>query len=285
MNMLNKLQHIDRRILYVLMVLVISVPLFIRPGKHPKVIMSEVTNAYNTLNNIPKNKIVLISDVWGAGTVAENGPQTEVIVRHLFQRGTKFAIVSWDQVGNQLTYDIVSKVAHQMGKKYGTDWVHLGYQLFYPQVVLRGMAENFPKVMQHDRFGTNLSKLPAVANVKGYKDIGAVVEISPSGTMESWLAYFCGPYNVKLIFCPTAVMAAEAYPYIDSGQLSGMLNGVIGAFQYESLIGMKNARTDAAATSWALSSAHIFILFLIVLGNIAYLMSKHGGQQRSRGGN
>lgn len=279
MRLLARLQRIDRRILYILIAAVIMLPLVLRPSRHPKIIFDEVKNAYSVLDNVPKNKMVLISTWWGPGTVAENAPQTEVIMRHLLRNGTKFAIVSWDQTGNEITYQIGKKLEKEMHKQYGKDWVHLGYRIAYPQVVYRGMAENFQKVMEYDRFHTKLSKLPAVANIKGAKDIGAVVEVTPSGTVEYWIAYFTGPYKVPLVFCPTAVMAAEAYPFIDSGQIDGMLNGVIGAAQYESLLGMTHARTDAAATSWALSSAHIFIILLIIVGNLGYLASKRTGRR------
>ena len=276
MEILTKLQNIDRRILYVLIALVLSVPLIMRPGKHPSVIFDEVRSAHKIIDNVPKDKIVLISTVWGPSTSAENAPQTEVLMRHMFQRGIKFAVVSWEPSGTELTYQIGKKLEKEMGKQYGVDWVHLGYRLLYP-VVIRGMAENFPKVMEYDMFGTKLSKIPAIKNVKTYKQIGAVVEITPAQTVEYWIAYFNGPYKVPLVFGTTAVFAPEAYQYLDSGQINGMLNGVMGAVQYETLIGLKNARTDAAATSWALSAAHIFILLLIILGNVAYVLSKRYG--------
>ena len=279
MNLANKLQNIDRRILYLLIAAVITVPLLMRPGQHPRTVFVEVKNAYKTIDSVPKDKIVLISTIWGPGTVAENGPQTEVLMRHMFKKGIKFAVVSWDQAGSELTYQIGEKLAKEMGKKYGNDWVHLGFRVLYPQVVIRGMALNFPKVMEYDRFHTPLSKLPAVAGVNDYKDVGAVIEITPSPTVEFWIAYFTGPYKVPLVFCPTAVMAAEAYPFLDSGQIKGMLNGVIGAVQYETLLGMVNVKTDAAATAWALSSAHIFIILLIIVGNLAYVISKRSARQ------
>lgn len=279
MNILNKLQNIDRRILYLLIAAVISIPLLIKPSLHPRMIFKEVRDAHKTIDTVPDNKIVLISIVWGPGTVAENGPQTEVLIRHMFQNNIKFAIASWDPAGTQLTYDIGKKLEREYNKEYGTDWVHMGYRVLYPQAVIRGMALDFPKVMEHDINGTPVDKLPVVAHVKDHDDIGAIVEITPSGTVEYWMAYFSGPYDVPLVYCPTAVMAAEAYPFLDSRQIDGMLNGVIGAVQYETLIGQENEPTAAAATSWALSAAHIFIILLIIVGNLAFVVSKRGGHR------
>jgi len=280
--MLTRLQNIDRRVLYLLIAAVIAVPLLQRPRRHPGIVFSEVRNAYNTLDRVPKGKIVILSTVWGPGTRAENEPQTRALMTHLFQNGTRFVVLSWDQLGSQLTYDDGAEIAKRMGKRYGTDWVHLGYNPGPMYAIIRGMGKNFAGVFKVDRFGKKLKDIPLTSHVRDHRDIGAVAEITPSGTVSAWIAYFNQPYNVPLIFCPTAVMSAEAYPYLDSGQLSGMLNGVIGAVQYETLIGMGDQPTDAAASAWALSSAHIFIILLIILGNIGYALTRR--KPRAAGG-
>ncbi|NLN79684.1 MAG: hypothetical protein GX141_12300, partial [Armatimonadetes bacterium] len=112
---------------------------------------------------------------------------------------------------------------------------------------------------------------------KNYKQLGAVVDLTSVGLMGYWISYLTTPKHIPLIYCPTAVMSAGAYPYLDSGQLKGMLNGVMGAVQYETLVGQSLVATDASASSWALSAAHIYILFLIVLGNLGYLAAKRAG--------
>ncbi len=129
MNILYRLQNLDRRILYLLLVAVIALPLIIRPKAHPSVIFKEVENAFKVLDNVPQDKLVIISEVWGPGTEGENGPQTEVIMRHLFQKGIRFAVASWDQAGNEMTYQIGTRLEKEYNKKYGVDWVHLGYRL------------------------------------------------------------------------------------------------------------------------------------------------------------
>jgi len=283
MGILARLQNIDRRILYLLIALVIAAPLLQRPRRHPHIIFSEVRNAYKTLDTVPKDKIVILSAVWGPGTRAENEPQTEALMRHLFMRGTKFVVLSWDPLGSDLTYDDGLRIQREMGKQYGRDWVHLGYNPGPMYTVISGMAKGFHQVFKRDKLGTPLTKLPVTMGVKDYRQIGAVAEITPSGTVWTWIAYFNTPYNKPLVYCPTAVMAAEAYPFLDSGQISGMLNGVIGAAQYETLLGMEDKRTYAAAASWALSSAHIFIILLIILGNLGYAFMKRKGT-REQGG-
>jgi hypothetical protein len=280
------LQKIDRRILYVLIALVVTLPLVLRPARHPDIIFDEVSKAYAVLENIPDDKIVIVSTVWGPGTEAENAPQTEVVMRHLFRNGKRFAVISWDQAGTELTYEIGARLADELGKEYGEDWVHLGFRLPYSAVmrsIMRGMAQDFPKVISYDRFNTKLDKIPALDGVKTWKDIGAVVEITPSATVELWISYFTGPYGIPMVFCPTAVMAAEAYPLLDAQLIEGMLNGVIGAVQYETLLGMGDVATDASAISWALSAAHIYVIVLIILGNLGYLAMRRASNGRNGG--
>jgi hypothetical protein len=284
MGVFEKLQNLDRRILYVLLAVVVSAPLLIRPSRHPGIVLSEVQSAYNAVDRVSSDKIAIISTVWGAGTEAENGPQTEAVMRHMFQKGIKFVVLSWDPVGAEITYRDGSRIAKELGKHYGVDWVHLGYRPGPIYAVVSGMAEDFQRVIDHDRFNKKLRDIPLTRDVRSHRQIGVVVEITPSGTATTWIAYFTQPYGIPLVYCPTAVMAAEAYPYLDSGQMAGMLNGVIGAAQYETLIGLGNSPTYAAAAAWSLSAAHIYIIALIFLGNLGFLTMRSRNRVGGRAG-
>lgn len=277
MNLLVNLQNIDRRILYVVIAIVLSVPLIMRPSKHPDAVFPEVQGAYNVIDSIPEGKIVLVSTSWGAGTMAENEPQLEALMRHMFAKKIKFAIMSWEPGGSEITYKSALRIQNDVNAKYGRDWVHLGYKTGSASAIISGLSQDFQAFMKQDKLGTPLSELPAVSFVKNYKQIGAVTDITSVGLMDYWIAYLTTPKHIPLIYCPTAVMSASAYPQLDSGQLKGMLNGVMGAVQYETLIGRGSESTDASAISWALSAAHIYIIVLIILGNLGYLVAKRAG--------
>lgn len=273
------LQNLDRRTLYVLVAIALAIPLIKRPAAHPteENVFPEVRNAYNTIDTVPKGKIVLLSTTWGAGTKAENEPQLEALMRHMFSKKIKFAILAWEPGGSQITWDSAERIAKAAHAEYGRDYVHLGFKTGFASIIAAGLGENFQKVFTTDRRGTPIKKLPAVSFVKNYKQIGTVVDITSTGMMGIWIPYLTMPKHIPLIYCPTAVMAVSSYPYLDSGQLAGMLNGVMGAVQYETLIGRDKVATDASATSWSLSVAHIYILFLILLGNLGYIFAKRAG--------
>ena len=96
-------------------------------------------------------------------------------------------------------------------------------------------------------------------------------KFTPSGTLDYWIAYVYGSYRTPLIYCPTAVMAPEGYNPLDAGQIKGMLTGMKGAAEYESLLGRQDFATRAAG---ALSTSHLLIIVLIIAGNIGYISSR-----------
>lgn len=274
LRLLVAMQKIDRRVLYLIVAIVISVPLVIKPNYHPDNVFKEVTDAYNVVEGMPNDKVAFLSTIWSGSTAAENSEQTAVIIKHLFKNNKRFVIVSWDQAGNKLSYDLAKSISDQYGKTYGKDWVHLGYRIPNLQTILRGFGTDFIGTFKTDYFNKPLGEIPLTKNIKNAQDFGFVADITPSATLEAWIAYFCEPYKVKLVYCPAAVLAASAYPFLDTGQVAGMLNGVIGAAQYETLIGDDKKPTKAGAMSLSLSLAHIFILLLILTGNLAYYLEK-----------
>jgi len=73
------------------------------------------------------------------------------------------------------------------------------------------------------------------------------------------------------------VSAADAYPYLQSGQLSGLLAGMKGGAEYEVLIqkaGYSKAYMPAVAAMDSQSLAHVVILVLVIVGNLAFFVTR-----------
>ncbi len=268
-DFLLKIQNIDRRFLYSLLILIVVLTL-VFPANLPIAVTPQVKGLYHAVEAIPAGKIAILSIVWDAGTVAENAPQTEAIMRHLFKKNVPFAIVAFAQQGAKLSTDLAEKVAKDYGKTYGKDWCSWGYRANLYTFII-GLGQNLPKVVEKDFRGTPVEKIPMMQKVKSIKDVGLVVDITPSATLEYWIAFIQGVYGTPLGYAPTAVMVPEGYNPLDAGQIKGMLPGLIGAGQYEVLINHKGLGTKAAG---AQSATHILIILLIILGNLGYLLSR-----------
>jgi hypothetical protein len=271
MNFFEKLQHIDRRIMYLLLALVIAAPL-IWQAELPIIVSPAVQGAYDAVEAVPPDQIAVISIVWDSGTVAENRPQTEALMRHMFMRNKKFAVLAFAPQGSKMAYDSGERIAEEMHKEYGVDWVHWGYKPggSMPTTII-SMARDIPGTIGKDANGTPISQIPMMKGIKDIHDVGLIAEMTPSGTLEYWIAYVYGPYRTPLVYGPTAVMAPEGFNPLDAGQIKGMLTGMKGAAEYEKLLGRKDFATRAAG---ALSTSHVLIILLIVAGNIGYVSAQ-----------
>jgi len=69
----------------------------------------------------------------------------------------------------------------------------------------------------------------------------------------------------------TGVMAADYYPYLNTGQIFGIMGGLLGAAQYEALADNPGRAMDGMRIQ---VYAHIVIILFIVLGNVGFLLSR-----------
>lgn len=272
-NFWERLQAIDRRILYVLLLVVIILPLFV-PIRLPMVTMPSTRKLYEAIESIPEGGFVIVSATWSGGTRAENMPQTEAILRHLMKRGLRMAVFSFDQQGSQFSYNIASRLAREYGYEYGKDWVHWGFRPIVG-VVMKSLVRDVPGTFTTDRDGKPTKDLPVMLGIKDIMNVDAIVEIAASGIYMDWIGLVVGANpKLKFGFCPTAVMAPETYPYMDSGQIVGIMEGMRGAAEYEKLVGTAGLATKGMGS---ISLAHVLIMLLIVIGNIGYIMTRARG--------
>jgi hypothetical protein len=71
------------------------------------------------------------------------------------------------------------------------------------------------------------------------------------------------------------VSTPEFYPYLQSGQLKGLLGGMAGAAEYERL---RNEKGTATRGMDAQSLAHVFVALCIVAGNVVHRSKPKGGR-------
>lgn len=269
MNIWQRMLNIDRRILYLLLWLTMSaVMLFVR-GQMPDVITSPVKDLYQTIENLPPDKMVILSSNWGPGTIGENRPQLEAILEHLIRRRLKFAVVSFFEPQlSIMSYRYTSQITEKHGYEYGKDWVHFG---FVPSIELgiKGMNESFVEAIKRDYKNTPIDQIEMMKNFRSMVDVSLVVDITPSGTVGAWISFV--RKGTLVGYCPTSVMAAEGYTYLKSKQLVGMLTGAKGAYEYELLLKTSGYASRLINT---ITASHLLIVAAILFGNFCLLMAR-----------
>jgi hypothetical protein len=262
----ERLGSIDRRWIYLMLFLATLAPLVFR--WELKLFPTEDARSLQRLvETLPRDKIVVLSCNWEAGTKAESRPQTVALARHLLRRRIPFAMISIAYpTSPQIAQDAVDQAVREEGRGvYGVDYCNWGYRVESAQW-LQALSRNIPKTVSTDWKQRPLAELPIMRGVDTFReDVSLLVDITGSSTIPLWIALVHAPTGVPTGLACTAVMAPEAYPFLDSGQLAGMLTGMRGAAEYEQLIGSPGFGVRAMAGQ---SFAHIFILILIALGKV-----------------
>lgn len=270
MNFLAKLEKLDRRIIYLIITIAVIVPFFFRMGL-PITISPEVKAVYDYIDGLTPSDYVFLSGDYDPQVDAELSPMFDAVVRHCFEKNIRVIVANvYNLQGIGLVEPRLKKWAEKYHKVYGVDYVFLGWKIG-GSLLIMGMGENFNKTWEMDYYGTRLDDMPITKNIKNYDDISLVVDFCGSGVYNAWITFAYVQYHQKIAAGITAVMAADAYPQLQAGQLIGLLGGLRGAAEYEQLI--KHPALGSAgmeAQSWA----HIAIILFIILGNIGYYAAK-----------
>ncbi len=280
MNWVTKLAHIDRRWIFLVIGLAVIIPLLIKP-KMPIPVSPPVKSTYDFIDSLPPGSVVMFSIDYDAASMPEMQPLYEAMLEHCFKKNLRpLIIVQW-QMGAPLATLGVEKIAKKMHKKYGVDYVNLGYRPGYSAQMV-GIGKELRDYFKEDYAGTPLDSLPMMRDLArdgtiNYDDIDLLVGLEAGSTGNLWVEYAGARFGQKIALGLTAVSAPDAYPFLQSGQIIGLMGGLKGAAEYEYLVGTAGLATAGMA---AQSYAHLLIIIFIILGNIAYFIEKREGKHK-----
>ena len=183
-----------------------------------------------------EDRAVLLSFYHDASTMSELYPMEVAIIRHCFERNIKvFALTFLSSGAPIIDYAFNSVKEEYPDIKSGVDYCNFGYKP-QPMAIVLGMGDNIANTINTDAEGRKLESLPIMKAINNYNEMNLVVEFSGSSAGVYWMYYARPKFGVNAAVGVTAVMAADQYPYLQSGQLIGMLSGLKGAAEYEKLV-------------------------------------------------
>ena len=263
------LRALDRRWIFLAVGILVTIPLVV-PRFHiaPVVPSHRARGFYDAIERLPAGSTVLVAGDYDPGTRAENYPMHLTAARQLMQRNIRIIGVELYPAGVPLADDVLRITGAEFGKKIGVDYINLGYKVGN-ELVMSSMGTSIPKTFPVDSRGIPVSQIPVMKGIENFQQIDMIVSISAGypGTKE-WVQQVVSRFHVPMVAGVTAVSAPEYYPYLQAGQLQGLLGGMAGAAEYEVLL---NHPALATRGMDAQSLAHVFIAFMIILGNIAFL--------------
>lgn len=271
-SLLDKIENIDRRIIYIIVIFSIAIPI-IHPLGLPIQINASTLASYNFIESLPDGAVVLVGFETGAAGWPELGPQLNAFMQHLFEKNVKILIISGNVDGAMLAEQYTMPEMEKPGKTYGVDWVNLGY-LAGGETGMAVFASDIRSVVPVDYFNTPLDEIPMMTDIESAADFSLAICCS-WGTpgLGEYLRQYYTNYNVPLIIGAQVVSVPGIIPYYQSGQVAGYTSGLRGAGEYEILIGRPGY---AVASLDAASVYHLVVFLLIVFGNVAYVVKKLG---------
>jgi hypothetical protein len=291
---LHMLLTIDRRVIFIVIFLALTIPIFLHLTIDIKV-TEEVQSFYDAVSALPSGSRILVACDYDPGSEPELQPMAETGFRLFIQKNLRFVIIGlWPQGPMQANKALVAineskdrylyengdtlefgrdlVVIGQDTARYGTDFINLGFQAGN-ELVIQRMGSSVRAVYPNDaKFGRSIDDFALMNGINRLADFDFIFNLSAGypGTVE-WVQFAVDRFHVACGAGNTAVQAPQIYPYLDTGQLSGLMGGMKGGAEFEKLANFKAKATMSMVSQTA---AHIFVILFIVIGNVAFFLTK-----------
>lgn len=275
---LRRVSEMDRRWVFLGMAIAIMIPMLI-PLPMDFEVDERVQSLYDELEALPEGSTILLSADFGPSSRPEMEPFYRANLDHMFRKDVKIVMLTLWEYAPPLVVPIMEEVAERHGKEYGKDWVFLGYKPG-KELAIKAIGEDVPRTFPTDSRGTPVEELPIMNGFRQAKDFAMVMNVSAGfpGTKE-YVLQIQGQHNLKLGSACTAVSGPDYIPFYKAGQLVGLSAGMPGSAQYEKLVygdeplpeGVRLLATQAMSV---LNLGHLYIVLLILIGNVAYFLTR-----------
>lgn len=278
MKILERIENIDRRYVYLLVAACLTVPFFFDwKGAIDVSLTTPVKSAYDFIEALPEGSRVLVSFDYGPSTLAEVGPGAVALVKHLMKRRAKIVAIALWPDAPALAREMLPRLGGEAGYEPFVDWVFLGYKYGGPtgSGVIEPMGTKFKSVFPftvampggEDR---PTSEVPVLEGVESYKDFALLVSLSAGVPgVKEYVQMANSRYKIPIISSVSRVTAPELYPFLNSGQLAGLVPGVSSGAEYEKLLDQRGLAHSIMPVQ---SVTQLIIIFLVILGNVLQII-------------
>jgi hypothetical protein len=265
----TRLTALDRRWIFLAVFVIVLLPLLF-PVRLPVSIGSPAKRFYDAIESVPAGSIVVMPCDYDPAFTAEVHPMAVAVMRRLFEKNVRVITLTLQPAGPPMPDRVFAEVGPPLGKKYGVDFVNLGYKSGNEVVVL-AIGTSFKAAFPIDSHGTPTSELPLMRDIDRLGEASMLIEMAATVAANIWVQQAQGRYHLPMVAGITGVLAPEFFPYLQSGQVRGMLGGMAGAAEYETLVNHAGTATKGMD---AQSLAHLLIIVLVVLGNLLWVVDR-----------
>ncbi len=270
------LNNLDRRWYYLFVAVIIAFPL-IKPLGLPIAISTTTKQSFEVLNTVQPGDVVLMGFNYNVSSAPDVHPGAEAIFDLMMQKGVRVVAVAFTPQGDTIAEQVINDWEAR-GKVYGEDFINLGYVAGFEAAVAAVCSD--PYSVGRDYRGIPVTPdLPVMQGIKNAADfkLGIPVNTGNPGA-EEWIRQVVEPYKLPMVTIHVTIGAPRVMPYVQSGQVDGLIIGLRGSAELEQLMrkpGLASGSMDCQ------SLGHFAILALMLLGNLAQIaQNKKGGKAK-----
>ena len=287
MDWMTRITQLDRRWIFLLVAIAVILPqIFII--KMPMEPTKPVKQVFDFIEQIPEGGRVFIALDYDPSSQAELYPMTLSIMQHCFERHLRVIATTFWVTGKGLVSSAFTQMEKEYNISHGVDYANYGFQVGYAYVVMQA-GLNFPAALPIAK-GQRTDEMEITRGVQKLADMDYIIDLAAGASIDMWVAYGVERYKFKLGGGVTAVSATQYYPYLDTGQLNGLIGGLKGAAEYEILVNDEYSKKanplrkidvdqkvflgNGTKGMGSQSIVHALIIFLVVITNIFFFITK-----------
>ncbi len=282
-SFLDKIKNLDRRVVYLVVFLSILLPFL--PGfgflQMPFETKPETESIFNYMEDLKPGDPIFLDWSFDPSVKAELLPFTKAFLKQAFRKKLRVFIYYSSPMGSGLGQEVLKELTESKefaSIEEGVDFIQLQWIVVLPDIYIVNMAS--------DLKGTFRREGEIFKNVNTLRDLKYVV-IASGSKMPQYYIDLQVRFGYKLGIAVTAVSGPDFIPYLQTGQVNGMINGLRGAAEYELLLSRKYNNPSDKGTAYAgmasLTLSHVTIIGFILLGNIIYFTEQRRKKSKRRG--
>jgi hypothetical protein len=249
------------------------------PPFFPVTVSPQTSKAFNYMKTLSNKDIVIIGVDHTSAAWGEVYPLCLCVMKFLASQKVNLVFLSFNHYeANALTsmYLDLLQLEKTWGYAYGVNYVNIGY-ITGGAVAFDTGGKNF-QAIGTDIYGNLLSNMNLTKNLKAAKDFTCVFNLGGYG-YQMWVQYWVVPYDTILITPTQSIYLPDILVWYRTGQVYAHIDSTKGGTELEWLTGFVGLSTVMNASS---NMAYIFVIALMVLGNIVFAFSWF--KKRSKGG-
>ncbi len=285
-KLVNILRKIDRRVVYLVVFLSIILPFipgfgFLKISVKPQ---KEARAVFDYIESLKPGDAIYLDFSFGPSLKAEIIPAYIAVVKHAFKKDlrvfTYYSDIQGINLGKKAVKDIVNLPAFS-DKVEGVDYLHVEFIPIGLDLLIMNMCSDFKGTL--NREGQIFEGLNTL------KDLKYIICFTGSGMAQYWEDMQLR-FGYTAAVAVTAVLGPDHVPYLQTRQINGMINGMRGSADYETLLeekyGGKGNKTPYIGTATrgmaSLTLSHLVIFGFIALGNFIYFYDKRKKKRGAR---